>query len=144
VNARELLLSLAAFLVLLQLVTGALLFYLVVGDSPESVAAFYRGDPEQFIAPKTVEGLLKTTLPHLIAMTLVGIFLLHLLRCDKRCRGMLAALFFTGMVLDLGGGYLTLLHPLFVWTKLAGFFLFMAGAFGAAWHLIRAATRAPA
>lgn len=143
VKAREWLLFLTALLILSQLATGAALFYLLLGGTPEAVTTFYRGDAALFSAPKTVFGLLKTTLPHLIAMTVVGVFLLHLLSCTPRCKGILAALFFSGMILDISGGYLTLMHPLFVWGKLAGFFLLMAGAFGASWHLVRAATHSP-
>ena len=141
VTPRILLLSLSACLILLQLATGIGLFYLHLGFSPESVAAFYRGNMEMFAAPKTVQGLLKTTLPHLVAMTVVGIFLLHLLQCDKGCKGVMAGLFFGGMFLDIGSGYLILLHPLFAWLKLAGFVMLMGGASVAAWYLVRAATK---
>ena len=142
-TTQAVLLVLTALVIMLQLATGIGLFYLVLGDSPGAVAAFYRGDSEQFIAPKTLPGLLKTTLPHLVAMTVVGLFLLHLLSCTKRCKGAVAALFFTGMLLDLGGGYLTMLHPLFVWFKMGGLVLLMAGAFAASGILIKTATRTP-
>ena len=140
VTPRGLLLSLAAFVILLQLASGAGLFFLHLGFSPESVALFYRGDAEHFSAPKSVPGLLKTTLPHLIAMTVIALFLLHLLPCTKRCKGLLSACVFSGMILDLAGGYLVLIDPLFAAFKLFGFVLLQGGLWIAAVRLITAAT----
>ncbi len=125
------LLGLVLLAIALQLLTAAELFYLKFGFTPESIQAAFLGDPERFVAPRTVEGLLKTTVPHLLAIPAVGIFLLHLLSCTPRCRGLLAGLFFSGALLDLSANYLILLSPLFVWVKLVGFFLLMAGASGA-------------
>lgn len=121
------LLGLVLVAVLMQLLSAVWLFALKFGFSPESIRTAFLGDPDRFIMPRTVEGMLKTTVPHLLAIPAVGIFLLHLLECVPRCRGILSGLFFSGLILDLGANYLMLLSPFFVWGKLIGFIVLVTG-----------------
>ena len=120
-----------AIFVLFQMITGGSLFYLKYGFSISEIVHFFQGNEAEFIMPKSVEGMLKTTLPHIVAITMVGIFLIHILDCEKKYRAIIASLFFTGMIFDLLGGYLILIHSVFAWIKFVGFLFLEVGVLAA-------------
>ncbi|MEW6433454.1 MAG: hypothetical protein AB1730_18265 [Myxococcota bacterium] len=74
---RPLVLVFAGF-VLVQLVTAAVLFAMKLGCSLASVEAFYRGAPDAMTRPRSLAGLLETTVPHLLAVPLTVFVIVHL------------------------------------------------------------------
>jgi hypothetical protein len=77
---RPLVAMFAVFLAF-QAVSAAVLFVQKLGLSPTSVARFYLGDEAQFLAPKTLPGLLKVAVPHLLAIPLTFFITIHLVGC---------------------------------------------------------------
>lgn len=67
-----------AVFLLLQAVTAAVLFVQKLGVTPESIARFYVGHEESFAQPKTFSGLIKVTVPHLLAIPLTVFITVHL------------------------------------------------------------------
>ncbi len=53
------------------------LFLAKLGLSPSSIADYYAGNPEKFIRPKSLEGLLLVTVPHTLAMAVYLFTLIH-------------------------------------------------------------------
>jgi hypothetical protein len=68
---------------LLLLVSAVLLFEEKIGFSYESVLAYYMGDEERFVTPKSGTGVLKIILPHIFAFGLFLMVILHFLIFTK-------------------------------------------------------------
>jgi hypothetical protein len=117
-----------ALLFLLQLLSGILLFGLKFGVLPGEVLAYFAGDPERFIAPKTFYGLLKTAAVHLFAFGAAGFVVVHFLffirEFGERFKTFAVTLLFTGGLLDIISPFLIPWSGSFVYLKLAGFLLF--------------------
>jgi len=135
-NRKGLLISviaLTSLLIVLQLASGIWLFVNKLTLEPAHIAATYLGDPDAFIAGKTVLGVLQTALPHVVAMGTVALMMGHLLpHCgisDRKVRG-ISLMMLAGVIGEVGTPFLILsVSPLFGWGKLVSFLLF-EGAIG--------------
>lgn len=63
------LMSVALVLISLQLLSGVWLFIEKFGLIPSEVILYFLGDEENFIMPKSMEGLLETAVPHFLAIS---------------------------------------------------------------------------
>lgn len=110
--------------------TNALLFFHKMELSPASVIAYYRGNEELFLSPKSYQGMLEVSHFHLFAMGMLLLVLTHLmlfvpLRASHKA--WLIALPFLSGLLDEGAGWLVrFVHPGFAVAKIAGFLLLQA------------------
>ena len=133
-NRKGLLVTVIAattLLIAIQMASGIWLFATKLTFEPARIAAAYIGDPEAFIAGKTVVGILQTSLPHVVAMGTVALLMAHLLpHCgvsQRRVRWLSAAMF-AGAAGEVAMPFLIVLFsPLFGWGKLVSFILFEAG-----------------
>jgi hypothetical protein len=119
---------LAAFglLLALQAGSGAVLFAAKLGLSAERVAAYYRGSPEGFRAPRTLATLLEVAVPHLVAIPLVLFVTLHLVgfvgAVRRRPFALLSGLGFGSALLGIGAGFgIRFLWPALAWAKIGAF-----------------------
>lgn len=108
-------------------VTNALLYFSKMGLSPDSVVAYYLGSEEQFLSPRSYQGLLEVSHFHFFAMGMLLLVLTHLMLFVP-IRGslkawLIAVPFLAGFV-DEGAGWLVrFAHPGFATLKIAGFLL---------------------
>jgi hypothetical protein len=108
-------------------VTNALLYFSKMGLSPDSVVAYYLGSEEQFLSPRSYQGLLEVSHFHFFAMGMLLLVLTHLMLFVP-IRGslkawLIAVPFLAGFV-DEGAGWLVrFAHPGFAYLKIAGFLL---------------------
>ena len=66
-----------AFATVILTLLNFFLFVSKMGFSPISVAQYYEGNPQAFVRPKSLEGMLLVMVPHTIAMTLYLFTLIH-------------------------------------------------------------------
>lgn len=131
-------LVLALFLVYMILfwVTNWILWFQKMTLSPESVVAYYRGDPAlDFGRPARPLGAMAEVAHfHLFAMGLLVMTLTHLLLflpVSARTKATLVSVAFASAILDEGAGWLVrFVHPAFAFVKVAGFLLLQASLFG--------------
>jgi hypothetical protein len=108
-------------------VTNALLYFSKMGLSPDSVVAYYLGSEEQFLSPRSYQGLLEVSHFHFFAMGMLLLVLTHLMLFVP-IRGslkawLIAVPFLAGFV-DEGAGWLVrFAHPGFAYLKIVGFLL---------------------
>ena len=108
-------------------VTNALLYFSKMRLSPDSVVAYYLGSEEQFLSPRSYQGLLEVSHFHFFAMGMLLLVLTHLMLFVP-IRGslkawLIAVPFLAGFV-DEGAGWLVrFAHPGFAYLKIAGFLL---------------------
>jgi hypothetical protein len=108
-------------------VTNALLYFSKMGLGPDSVVAYYLGSEEQFLSPRSYQGLLEVSHFHFFAMGMLLLVLTHLMLFVP-IRGslkawLIAVPFLAGFV-DEGAGWLVrFAHPGFAYLKIAGFLL---------------------
>ncbi len=108
-------------------VTNALLYFSKMGLSPDSVVAYYLGSEEQFLSPRSYQGLLEVSHFHFFAMGMLLLVLTHLMLFVP-IRGSLKALliavpFLAGFVAEGAGWLVRFAHPGFAYLKIAGFLL---------------------
>jgi hypothetical protein len=107
--------------------TNALLYFAKMGLTPSSVVAYYRGNEDLFLAPRTYAGMLEVAHFHLFAMGMLLLVLTHLMLfvpLRNTVKAWLIALPFLAAALDEGGGWLVrFVHPACAWIKIAGFLL---------------------
>lgn len=107
--------------------TNALLYFHKMGLTAASVIAYYRGNEEQFLSPRSYQGLLEVSHFHLFAMGMLLLVLTHLVLfvpLKNNTKAWLIALPFFAAILDEGSGWLVrFVHPLFAYGKIAGFLL---------------------
>ena len=106
-------------------VTNALLYFSKMGLSPDSVVAYYLGSEEQFLSPRSYQGLLEVSHFHFFAMGMLLLVLTHLMLFVPIRGGLKAWLiaipFLAGFV-DEGAGWLVrFVSPHFAVVKIAGF-----------------------
>ena len=114
-------------LLVLLLLTSIALFAMKIGVEPQDIVRYYIGDEESFIAKKSFEGLLETTVPHLFAVTTTIFILIHLLLFTKYKK--YSTPLFLGLsisfILDLTSGYFLMMNlSLFALVKFISFLLF--------------------
>lgn len=110
--------SFCAFLAI-QAVSAAVLFALKLGGTPARLQEFYLGSEATFAAPKTIEGLLETAVPHLVAVPLVLFIAAHLVGfaglLRRRVFGLLCGASFAAAL----AGVLASFAVRFVWPALS-------------------------
>jgi hypothetical protein len=114
------------YVVLLWL-TNALLYFDKMSLSPASVVSYYRGDEEQFLSPRSYQGLLEVSHFHLFAMGMLLLVLTHLMLfvpLRPSWKAWLIAAPFAAALVDEGGGWLVrFVAPGFAIVKVAGFLM---------------------
>jgi hypothetical protein len=111
-------------------VTNALLYFQKMGLTPESVVHYYLGSEEDFLQPRSYQGLLEVSHFHLFAMGMLLLVLTHLMLfvpLAGRLKAWLIALPFAAALLDEGAGWaVRFVDPSFAWLKIAGFLALQA------------------
>lgn len=107
--------------------TNALLYFQKMGLTPDSVTAYYLGDEERFLPPRSYQGMLEIAHFHLFAMGMLILVMTHLALFTplaNRVKAWLIALPFAAALLGEGAGWLVrFVHPAFAWVKIGGFLL---------------------
>lgn len=123
------LLYLALVLISLQLLSGIWLFVEKFGLAPSQVYLYFAGDAENFIMPKSFEGLLETAVPHFLAIsTTIFVYAHFLLFTDELSQEkkflLIISLFLTA-VIDIFSPFGILYgYQVFAWTKVLAFWSF--------------------
>lgn len=135
-----------------QLLSGAVLFYKKIGFESPAVLEYYQGsenmrkiypdEPDRFIQPKTLSGMIKVQLGHFLFFAFNGFFLVHIIRSlmpgaalpewMKRPRVIDFAtwVYFTGALFDIASGFLVRYGPgLFAGFRILAFFWFVLSGF---------------
>jgi len=106
-------------------VTNALLYFEKMGLDYASVVAYYHGDEERFLSPRSYQGLLEVSHFHLFAMGMLLLVLTHLVLfvpLRNATKAWLVALPFAAALLDEGAGWaVRFIDPVFAYAKIAGF-----------------------
>jgi hypothetical protein len=144
-------LTLMAALVLLAgfWITNLALYFQHMSLDPASVAAYFRGDEERFLPPRSAQSLLEVTHMHLPMFAMVLLLLTHLLifvPLPFRMRALFIVIAFGSALLSEAAGWLTrFVHPGFAWLKVtmfATFQLVLLGLLvGLGAYLVRAGTK---
>jgi hypothetical protein len=107
--------------------TNALLYFQKMSLTPASVVSYYLGSEEQFLSPRSYQGLLEVSHFHLFAMGMLLLVLTHLMLfvpIANRWKVWLITVPFSSALLDEGASWLVrFVHPGFAWAKIAGFLL---------------------
>jgi len=114
-------------------ITNALLYFQKMTLAPSSVVAYYLGSEENFLEPRSFQGLLEVSHFHLFAMGMLLLVLTHLalfVPVSNRVKAWLVVLPFAAALLDEGSGWLVrFVHPAFAWAKVGGFLSLQASLF---------------
>ena len=115
-------------------VTNALLYFHKMNLYPSSVVRYYLGAPEEFLNPRSYQGLLEVSHFHLFAMGMLLLVLTHLMLfvpLRGSLKACLIAFPFAAALLDEGAGWLVRYGGAgFAPLKVAGFLL-LQGSLGA-------------
>lgn len=116
----------AVYVVLLWITNGMLYFDKMSLD-PSSVVAYYLGNEEQFLSPRSYQGLAEVSHFHLFAMGMLLLVLTHLMLFIPVGGGLKAWLiavpFLAGLVSEGSGWLVRFVSPAFAPVKVAGFLL---------------------
>ena len=108
-------------------VTNAGLYFHKMNLTSASVVGYYLGDPERFLQPRSLQGMLEVSHFHLFAMGMLLLVLTHLMLfvpLGHAAKAWLIVVPFASAILDEGAGWLVrFAHPAFAWLKVAGFLL---------------------
>lgn len=108
-------------------VTNAGLYLHKMSLDPSSVVAYYLGDPDRFLQPRSVQGMTEVSHFHLFSMGMLLLVLTHLMLfvpLGNSVKAWLIVVPFASAALDEGAGWLVrFVHPAFAWLKVAGFLL---------------------
>jgi hypothetical protein len=111
-------------------VTNALLYFNKMGLTAASVIDYYLGSEEQFLSPRSYQGLLEVSHYHLFAMGILLLVLTHLMLfvpLKNETKAWLIVVPFLAALLDEGSGWLVrYASPHFAYAKIAGFLLLEA------------------
>ncbi len=111
-------------------VTNLLLYFQKMTLAPSSVVAYYLGNPEQYLSPRSYQGLLEVSHFHLFAMGMLLLVLTHLvLFCPFKTwlKITLITTPFVAALVDEGSGWLVrFVSPDFAILKVAGFLALQA------------------
>ena len=106
-------------------VSNALLYFSKMSLAPASVVAYYLGDEEKFLSPRSYQGLLEVSHFHLFAMGMLLLVLTHLMLfvpLSGRWKAWLISLPFLAGLVDEGAGWLVrFADPGFAVVKVVGF-----------------------
>ena len=119
-----------SFYVSLLWITNALLYFNKMNLSPSSVVAYYLGNEEAFLSPRSYLGMLEISHFHLFAMGMLLLVLTHLMlfvQLKGSTKAFLIAVPFFSAFLDEGAGWLVrFVSPDFAILKVLGFVLLQA------------------
>ena len=105
--------------------TNALLYFQKMSLTPASVVAYYLGNPEQYLSPRSYQGLLEVSHFHLFAMGMLLLVLTHLvLFCPFKTWlkiTLIATPFVSALVDEAGGWLVRFVSPEFAIVKILGF-----------------------
>ncbi len=105
--------------------TNALLYFEKMNLTPQSVVDYYLGNEEQFLPPRSFQGLLEISHFHLFAMGMLLLVLTHLMLfvpLSNRVKAWLIALPFLSALLDEGASWMVRYGgEAFAIVKIAGF-----------------------
>jgi hypothetical protein len=111
-------------------VTNALLYFSKMSLTASSVIAYYLGSEEQFLSPRSYQGLLEVSHFHLFAMGMLLLVLTHLVLfvpLRNNTKAWLVVIPFLSALLDEGAGWgVRFVSPHFAYAKIAGFLLLEA------------------
>jgi hypothetical protein len=114
------------YIVLLWLSNGLMYFHHMT-LMPESVISYYLGSEENFIPPRSYQGMLEVSHFHLFAMGMLIVTLTHLMLMTDvpvRLKIWLNSLIYISALADEAGGWLVrFVHPLFAYFKIGAFIL---------------------
>ncbi len=113
--------------VIFQIFTGIWIFYEKYSFSTDLIQKKILGDPENFINPASLEGLLETTVPHIVSLSVISFVIFHLFYFTKiSCLKiyLFSAVFLTGIVNSICSILILKISPLFSYLKIFSFILF--------------------
>jgi len=115
-------------------VTNALLYFEKMSLDYASVVAYYLGDEERFLSPRSYQGLLEVSHFHLFAMGMLLLVLTHLVLfapLRTATKVWLIVLPFASALLDEASGWaVRFVDPVFAYAKIAGFLALQASLAG--------------
>lgn len=137
----NLILILAIFLVYLLSfgISNFLIFFSKMGFSIEGVKAYYLGNPEIFLKPKTFEGLFKIFYPHFISMAIFSFVVAHfILFTEAKFKILIGlSLFILSFLDNISGFLIRFIHPDFAIFKLVVFVLLEISIFYSSFILFK-------
>ena len=123
---NALVLMFLGYIVLLWLSNGMMYFH-HMDLTPDSVIAYYLGSEEQFIPPRSYQGMLEVSHFHLFSMGMLIVTLTHLMLMadfSVRLKIWLSSLTYISALADEAGGWLVrFVNPVFAYFKIAAFLL---------------------
>jgi len=124
-----LLLFFAISLIGLQLISGIWLFIEKFGLLPSDVYLYFAGDEKNFVAPKSIEGLLETAVPHFLAISTTIFVYAHFLLftniiTQEKKTLLITALFMTAMIDIFSPLGIIYEYAFFSWLKVLAFWSF--------------------
>lgn len=106
-------------------VTNALLYFQKMSLTPASVVSYYLGNAEQYLSPRSYQGLLEVSHFHLFAMGMLLLVLTHLvLFCPFKTWlkiTLIVTPFVSALVDEAGGWLVRFVSPEFAIVKILGF-----------------------
>jgi hypothetical protein len=106
-------------------VTNAGMYFAKMSLWPSSVVGYYLGDPERFLEPRTMTGMLEVLHFHSFAMGILLLTLTHLLLfvpLSMRTKAFgIAAAFVSAIADELAGWGVRFVHPAFAYVKVLAF-----------------------
>lgn len=107
--------------------TNAGMYFAKMGLDPSSVVQYYRGNPERFLEPRSVQGLLEMLHFHSFAMGILLMTLTHLVLfvpISLRIKAWsIAVAFASGLAGELSGWGVRFVHVGFAYVKIGAFVL---------------------
>jgi len=123
---NALVLMFLGYIALLWLSNGMMYFH-HMDLTPDSVIAYYLGSEEQFIPPRSYQGMLEVSHFHLFSMGMLIVTLTHLMLMTDfsiRLKIWLSGLTYISALADEAGGWLVrFVNPMFAYFKIAAFLL---------------------
>jgi len=111
-------------------VTNTFLYFTKMSLTADSVVRYYLGSEQEFLSPRSYQGLLEVSHFHLFAMGMLLLVLTHLMLfvpVKNEAKAWLIALPFASALLDEAASWLVrFAHPLFAYAKIAGFLALQA------------------
>ena len=108
-------------------VSNGMMYFHHMDLTPSSVVAYYLGSEEQFIAPRSYQGMLEVSHFHLFSMGMLIVTLTHLMLMTEFSTVLkiwLSGLTYISALADEAAGWLVrFAHPLFAYFKIAAFLM---------------------
>ena len=139
----KLLIAIFSLFALTFTVINLFLFKEKLGFSPESVKEYYLGNPNKFVKPKSFEGLVKVTHPHMLSIPAFYFALGHFfLFTSYKKKGLIIILLLSLPLFEsLSGFFIRYIHPDFSLIKVITFFISSVLTVFASLYLLREALK---